>query len=212
LRMLVWRKGGSLPGSCRLPGSRFLTRTRFHGGCRPDVKPLLLVRPASSHHQSSPMARKARPALSALSLTTARSGRYRRSCAGRGRRPASFAHSGRNLRAWPLRASEKISLRRALSQPGHRDDIASALFLLASSPNEHGIVNVSDDQPLTQPKCFRTRCFRPLLAGAPDSNRSDSEGGSGDASSVLQAHQTLISTEPAVKRKAEMVSMSVAPL
>jgi nucleoside-diphosphate-sugar epimerase len=51
----------------------------------------------------------------------------------------------------------------------HRDDIASALFLLASLPNEHGIVNVSDDQPLTQRECYAwlaAKLDRPLPAGA----------------------------------------------
>jgi nucleoside-diphosphate-sugar epimerase len=47
----------------------------------------------------------------------------------------------------------------------HRDDIASALFLLASLPNDCGIVNVSDDQPLTQRECYQwlaAQCQRPL--------------------------------------------------
>jgi len=47
----------------------------------------------------------------------------------------------------------------------HRDDIASALFLLASLPNDFGIVNVSDDQPLTQRECYQwlaAQCQRPL--------------------------------------------------
>lgn len=36
----------------------------------------------------------------------------------------------------------------------HRDDVAAALFVLASAPNDSGIVNVVDDQPLTQRECY----------------------------------------------------------
>jgi nucleoside-diphosphate-sugar epimerase len=54
----------------------------------------------------------------------------------------------------------------------HRDDIATALLLLASLPNDSGIVNVSDDQPLTQRECYQclaTQLNRPLPAVAPRS-------------------------------------------
>lgn len=37
----------------------------------------------------------------------------------------------------------------------HRDDIAAALFLLATLPDEAGIVNVSDNEPLTQRDCYQ---------------------------------------------------------
>lgn len=49
----------------------------------------------------------------------------------------------------------------------HRDDIAAALFQLVSLPNEPGIVNVCDDQPLTQREVYQwlaTRLQRPLPA------------------------------------------------
>jgi nucleoside-diphosphate-sugar epimerase len=36
----------------------------------------------------------------------------------------------------------------------HRDDIAAALFLLASSPNEQRIFNVTDDQPITEREAY----------------------------------------------------------
>jgi nucleoside-diphosphate-sugar epimerase len=47
----------------------------------------------------------------------------------------------------------------------HRDDIATALFHLANLPNELGIVNVTDNQPLTQRECYEwlaTKLQRPL--------------------------------------------------
>ena len=36
----------------------------------------------------------------------------------------------------------------------HRDDIAAALLQLVATPNESQIVNVTDDQPLTQRECY----------------------------------------------------------
>ena len=36
----------------------------------------------------------------------------------------------------------------------HRDDIAAALLHLAKLPNDAGLVNVADDQPLTQRECY----------------------------------------------------------
>ncbi len=36
----------------------------------------------------------------------------------------------------------------------HRDDIAAALVLLATLPDDIGIVNVTDDEPLTQRECY----------------------------------------------------------
>jgi nucleoside-diphosphate-sugar epimerase len=47
----------------------------------------------------------------------------------------------------------------------HRDDIAAALLLLATLPNESEIVNVTDDNPLTQHECYvwlAARLNRPL--------------------------------------------------
>ncbi|HEY2713528.1 MAG TPA: NAD-dependent epimerase/dehydratase family protein [Chthoniobacterales bacterium] len=47
----------------------------------------------------------------------------------------------------------------------HRDDIAAALFLLATLPNEMGIVNVCDNEPMTQRECYEwlaTTLNRPL--------------------------------------------------
>jgi nucleoside-diphosphate-sugar epimerase len=47
----------------------------------------------------------------------------------------------------------------------HRDDIAAALFLLATLPNETGIVNVSDNETLTQRDCYEwlaAKLHRPL--------------------------------------------------
>jgi nucleoside-diphosphate-sugar epimerase len=37
----------------------------------------------------------------------------------------------------------------------HRDDIASALLHLAKLPNDPGLVNVTDDEPLTQRECYQ---------------------------------------------------------
>ena len=36
----------------------------------------------------------------------------------------------------------------------HRDDIATALLHLAKLPNDPGLVNVTDDEPLTQRECY----------------------------------------------------------
>jgi nucleoside-diphosphate-sugar epimerase len=36
----------------------------------------------------------------------------------------------------------------------HRDDMVAALFLLATLPNESGIVNITDNEPLTQWECY----------------------------------------------------------
>ncbi len=47
----------------------------------------------------------------------------------------------------------------------HRDDIAAAFLHLSSLPNESGVVNVVDDQPLTQRECYQwlaSRLSRPL--------------------------------------------------
>jgi nucleoside-diphosphate-sugar epimerase len=51
----------------------------------------------------------------------------------------------------------------------HRDDIAAVLFLLVNLPNEHrttaGIVNVADNEPMTQRACYEwlaARLHRPL--------------------------------------------------
>ena len=47
----------------------------------------------------------------------------------------------------------------------HRDDIAAALLHLIALPDETGIVNVVDNQPLTQRECYQwlaTRLSRPL--------------------------------------------------
>jgi len=47
----------------------------------------------------------------------------------------------------------------------HRDDITTALFLLATLPNDPGIVNVSDNEPITQRECYEwlaTKLNRPL--------------------------------------------------
>jgi len=43
--------------------------------------------------------------------------------------------------------------RRYLNQV-HRDDIAAALLQLVTTPNESQIMNVCDDQPLTQQECY----------------------------------------------------------
>ena len=61
--------------------------------------------------------------------------------------------------------------KRFLNQ-AQRDDIAAALLHLIALPNETGIVNVVDNQPLTQRECyqwFATRLNRPLppVADAP---------------------------------------------
>jgi nucleoside-diphosphate-sugar epimerase len=50
----------------------------------------------------------------------------------------------------------------------HRDDIAAALLCLLNLPNELGIVNVADDEPLTQRECYAwlaAKLDRPLPAG-----------------------------------------------
>ena len=47
----------------------------------------------------------------------------------------------------------------------HRDDIASALLHLAKLPNDPGLVNVTDDEPLTQRECYEwlaAKLHRPL--------------------------------------------------
>jgi nucleoside-diphosphate-sugar epimerase len=47
----------------------------------------------------------------------------------------------------------------------HRDDIASALLHLAKSPEDPGLVNVTDDEPLTQRECYEwlaAKLNRPL--------------------------------------------------
>ncbi len=51
----------------------------------------------------------------------------------------------------------------------HRDDITTALFLLATLPDEVGIVNVSDNKPMTQRECYdwlATKLNRPLPSRA----------------------------------------------
>ena len=49
----------------------------------------------------------------------------------------------------------------------HRADIAAALLHLVTAPNESQIVNVSDDQPMTQRECYEwlaTKLDRPIPA------------------------------------------------
>ena len=51
----------------------------------------------------------------------------------------------------------------------HRDDIAAALLHLVATPNDPQIVNVTDDQPLTQRDCYEwlaTELNRPLPPSA----------------------------------------------
>lgn len=54
----------------------------------------------------------------------------------------------------------------------HRDDIAAALLLLANSPNENGIFNVVDDEPVTQLETYTwlaKKLERPLSLRATES-------------------------------------------
>jgi nucleoside-diphosphate-sugar epimerase len=54
----------------------------------------------------------------------------------------------------------------------HRDDIAAALFLIASLPNENGIFNIVDNEPVTQLETYTwlaNKLGRPLPAGMTDS-------------------------------------------
>lgn len=78
----------------------------------------------------------------------------------------------------------------------HRDDIATAIFLLAQMPNESRIVNVTDNGPMTQRECYEwlaRKLHRPLPP--PTTRRREAKRG---ASNKRVSNQKLrgLSWEP----------------